>query len=136
MVLPGLYKKLYSRRKGASMKTASFKIIHTKDGNKYRFFCEACGGAVCTTKPIRADTPEKELQIAWESEGKKHFNLCHCCGKWICDAMYNADTLSCVDCTPWEDPPDYCPNCGCKVPEGNTFCNECGIRLMYGGESG
>ncbi len=67
-------------------------------------------------------------------EGKAHFNLCHTCGKWISDVMYNADTLSCVDCTPWEDPPRYCPHCGSAVPEKNTFCSDFGIRLMYGGE--
>ena len=115
--------------------TAKYKILVGADGNRYRFFCASSGMALCTTKPIRAETQEAELRIAWESEGKKHFNLCHCCGKWICDVMYNADTLSCVDCTPWEDPPEYCPNCGCKVPDRNTFCNECGVRLMYGGEA-
>ena len=116
------------------MKTASFKIIHTKDGNRYRFFCEACGGAVCTTKPIRADTPEKELQIAWESEGKYRFNKCTKCGRYISDAMYNADVLKCVDCVPWEKKPRYCAHCGKELPSSpnSKYCKDCGAKLQYG----
>ena len=83
-----------------------------------------------TTKPYRCDSPEEELEKAWEEEGRKHFNLCHQCGKWVCDAMYNADVLHCADCTPWENKPKYCSNCGTRVGITDTFCRKCGAKLF------
>lgn len=113
-------------------KTPPYRIISDTGGNRYRFFCELSGGAVCTTKPIRADTQEEELQLAWETEGKASFNQCHKCGRWICDAMYNADVLECVDCAPWENTPRFCPKCGERIVVSDTFCRKCGVRLRYG----
>ncbi len=113
-------------------RTARYKIIADSDGNRYRFFCEASGAVVCTTKPVRADTQEKELFIAWEQEGKTYFNRCGKCGRYVCDTMYNADVCECVDCAPWEKTPHYCKKCGRAIPDGNTFCGECGKRAMYG----
>ncbi len=117
------------------VKTAPYKIVdETNSGKVFKFFCEASGAAVCTTKPIRADTESEALLLAWQNEAKKQFNKCHACGKWICDAMYNADVLNCVDCSPWEDPPNFCPKCGTAISQGDTFCHRCGARLMYGGD--
>jgi len=113
-------------------KTAKYKIIADSGGSRYRFYCDASGMVVCTTKPIRADTQEKELRIAWETEGKQYFNRCSKCGKWICDQMYNADTLQCVDCAPWEEKPNYCAHCGKKIPASDIYCQRCGSRLRYG----
>lgn len=83
-------------------KSAPYKIIFDAGGNRYRFFCERSGMAVCTTGPVRADTPEQELRLAWESEGKKQFNYCHKCDRWVSDEMYNPDTLECILCSPHE----------------------------------
>ncbi len=117
-------------------RTAPYRIVaETTAGKVFRFFCEASGAAVSTTKPIRAETENGALLLAWQNEGKQHFNKCHACGKWICDAMYNADVFNCVDCSPWEDPPSFCPKCGAPIPTGDTFCHSCGIKLMYGGDS-
>ncbi len=112
---------------------ADYKIIKEANGERFRFFCEASGGAICTTGPIRADTPEEALTVAWNTEGKKHFNRCGKCGRWICNAMTNADTLECVDCSPWENPPRFCPSCGKEIKTTSLYCSVCGIRLMYGG---
>ncbi|MBQ3177290.1 MAG: zinc-ribbon domain-containing protein [Clostridia bacterium] len=112
-------------------KTAAYKIIEKDGGRCYRFFCEASGMAMVTTKVYRCDNPEEELQTAWAEEGREHFNLCHKCGKWVCDAMYNADVLHCADCTPWENKPKYCSNCGTKVGITDTFCRRCGAKLQY-----
>lgn len=112
--------------------TAKYKIIADSGGNRYRFFCDSSGMLLCTTAPIRADTQAEELKLAWETEGKKHFNCCAKCGRFICDAMYNADTGECVDCSPWEELPKYCSHCGKVIPNHETFCRDCGIRLRYG----
>lgn len=112
-------------------KIAKYKIIADSGGNRYRFYCEASGAAVCTTRPVKAETPEKELLLAWE-EGKESFSLCPRCGRLVCDAMYNADVCECADCAPWENRPNYCKKCGTVITKGNVFCTGCGVRTMYG----
>ncbi|MBQ3258497.1 MAG: hypothetical protein IJA67_13985 [Oscillospiraceae bacterium] len=98
-----------------SQKTAAYKMISDADGNRYRFYCEMSGALACTTEPIRAKTPEEGLQIAWETVGRKHFNFCHKCGRWVIDAVYNADVWECVECAPYEAEPNFCKNCGIKI---------------------
>ena len=115
-------------------KTASDRIIADDGANRYRFFCERSGLALCVTRPIRAETPEEELRIAWETEGRQHFNKCQRCGKWVSDLMFNVEASECVICAPWEDVPNYCPNCGGKIPKGDYFCRMCGEKLQYKGE--
>ena len=114
--------------------TAKYKIIVGSGGNRYKFFCDLSGMALCITKPIRAETQEEELRQAWESEGKYHFNRCTKCGKHVSDAMYNADVLRCVDCAPWEKKPRYCAHCGKELPpaSNNKYCKDCGAKLCYG----
>lgn len=58
---------------GAQKKTAAYKVISDAGGNRYKFYCELSCALACTTEPIRAKTPEEELQIAWETVGRKHF---------------------------------------------------------------
>ena len=67
-------------------------------------------------------------------EGRAYFNRCRKCGKWVIDAMFNPDVLKCVECTPIEEYPNYCPECGAKTPDMGFFCHICGKRLLYGGE--
>ena len=112
-------------------KTAAYRIITDAGGNRYRFFCDLSGAAMCTTQPVMAETQEEELMLAWESEGRKHFNLCHNCGKWVSDAMYNADVSHCVECTPWESLPRFCSECGEKISTEDTYCRRCGSKLQY-----
>jgi len=114
-------------------KTAAYKIITDSGGNRYAFYCDLTGALLCTTKPYHSDTPEKELELAWNTEGKAQFNLCHKCGKWVLDAMYNADALECVACAPWENTPEYCKFCGTKVAFSDAVCPKCGKQLIYGG---
>jgi len=98
------------------------------DGAWIRFFCELSGAAVYTAR-ADADTAAQ----VWEKEGRYRFNRCRKCGKWICNAMYNADMMECVDCAPWEDVPRFCVGCGTAAEENQIFCKHCGIRLRYGG---
>jgi len=116
-------------------KTATYKIIPDADKNRYTFFCDLSGALVLTTaNTYKADTPEQELMLAWEKEGKTHFNLCRKCGSLVIDAMFNPDVLTCVKCTPIEDYPDYCPKCGAKTSDAAYFCHKCGSVLLYEGE--
>lgn len=119
---------------GKGNKTASYKIIKSEFGNIYQFFCDISGARNWQTAPYNENEPDKELMLAWESEAKEHFNLCHKCGKWVMDVMYNPEVFNCVMCSPFEDIPDYCPKCGGRIKESSTFCPVCGTRLMYGGE--
>ncbi len=111
--------------------TARYRIIADSGRSRYRFFCEASGMMLCTTQPVRGETQEEELRMAWESEGKQHFNRCAKCGKWVSDPMYNADMLQCVDCAPWQEKPKYCIRCGEKISGAGRVCDACGTRLRY-----
>ena len=112
-------------------KTAAYKVIEKDGGRCYRFFCEASEMAMVTTGVYRGVPAADEAETAWTAEGREHFNLCHKCGKWVCDAMYNADVMHCADCTPWENKPKYCSLCGIKVAISDIFCRKCGARLQY-----
>jgi len=113
--------------------TASYKVIADAGGIRYQFFCDLSGAHICTTRPVWADKPEQALKIAWETEGRQEFNRCENCGKWISDAMFNADVHECVECSPWEDPPRYCHHCGKKLLELKRCCPQCGVQLQYEG---
>ena len=114
-------------------RTAAYKMVSDSGGNRYKFYCDLSGALLCTTEPYHAQTPLQELELAWNTEGKKHFNLCHRCGKWVIEAMYNADALECVACAPWENTPEYCKFCGAKVSASDAVCPRCGRQLIYGG---
>ena len=115
-------------------KTANFRVLPDGNGRRYQFFCALSGAHVCTTRPILSDTPELALELAWESEGKQHFNHCSECGNWVIDAMYNVEVLECVDCAPYEGVPLYCKSCGKKVEAANgNRCSKCGAVLAYKG---
>lgn len=113
---------------------ARYKIIAGTEGNRYQFFCDVSGALVYTSEPVLLTSQNQELKFVWESEGKKHFNKCQKCGKWVSDIVYNVETLECVDCSPWEDEPAYCPHCGEKAEQGEIFCRKCRKRLRYGNE--
>lgn len=113
--------------------TAAYKKIINPNGNRYSFYCDLSGALICTTRGILAASQEEELLIAWKSEGEQYFNKCHKCGKWVIDAMYNADVLECVECAPYEEEPLYCKHCGIKIKEMSKKCPECGMFLLYEG---
>ena len=119
--------KFSERRMRMPKKIASYKIIN---GNRYSFFCDLSGARVFITEPIVGGTPEERLKRAWEI-AKPKISRCEKCGRFVCDAMYNADTFMCVDCSPWENPPKFCRHCGSKVSISDTFCTSCGSALRY-----
>ena len=105
--------------------TAHCKVVHNGSGTLHQFFCDLSGALICTVQS--ADNP----QTAWETEAKQHFSQCHRCGRWVSDPMYNAETWQCVQCSPWEEEPAFCPQCGERVVEDNVFCHRCNARLKY-----
>ena len=113
-------------------KIARYKIIADSGGNRYSFYCAASDMLMCTTRRIRAETREKELANAWETEGRRHFSQCTKCGRWVSNAMYNIDASRCVDCAPWEDEPKYCSQCGSELHRADVFCSRCGSRIQHG----
>lgn len=113
-------------------KASRYRKLSGAGGSRYQFFCDVSGALICVAGPVFANTPEHELEHAWESEGKKNFNMCHACGRWISDIAYNADVLECIECAPWENEPSYCSHCGTKARENEVFCSRCKNRLRYG----
>ena len=113
---------------------ATYKIVADAGGNVYKFYCDLSGALVCTTKPYKADTPEEELRLAWENEGKQHFNPCHNCGKQVSNAMFNVEALECVECAPIEAEAKFCKSCGAKIEDPNKLCPACGKPLVYYGK--
>lgn len=118
-------------------KTASYKVTADSGGWVFRFFCDSSGELCCVTGPIRADTEIQALDIAWETEGRRHFNRCDKCGRYVSSVMFNLTADQCVDCAPWEDEyPTFCHQCGTRLkdPEG-CFCSVCGARLRNTGQT-
>lgn len=116
-----------------STKTANYEISLVSGGKVVSFYCALSGMLVCEYK-TKETLDSLAVEDAWEKEGKRHFDKCHKCGRWVSSVMYNADVLACVDCAPWQDSPEYCKQCGEKVNKGDVFCSRCGARLLYGGD--
>ncbi len=89
---------------------------------------------MCTTDLYHADTPEEELQLAWEREGRPLFNHCHNCGKMVSGVMFNVEVLECVECAPFETEAKFCKNCGGEIEKPNKPCPVCGKPLVYYGK--
>lgn len=111
-------------------KIATYKIINDSGGSRYSFFCDLSGAKIFTSEIINESNRDEELKKVWEI-AKKEFNRCEKCGRFVCDAMYNADTLKCVDCSPWENPPNFCKRCGEETEHDDTYCRKCGSALRY-----
>ncbi|MBQ8235421.1 MAG: hypothetical protein IJY42_06780 [Clostridia bacterium] len=115
-------------------KVAKHKTVADSAGYRFLFYCDLSDAHVCTTKGIyHGDTLQEALLLAWQSEGRVHFNQCHKCGRWVIDAVYNAEVLECVDCAPYEAEPRYCKYCGSGIENAVTHCPSCGKKLIYEG---
>ena len=120
-------------------KTAAYRVVTDAGaGRSFRFYCDISGELCCETKPIRADTEQAALEIAWEKEGRWRFNRCPACGRYVSSAMFNVNAGRCLDCAPWENEyPSFCHHCGARLREPDAcFCPVCGARLQVGGTDG
>lgn len=106
---------------------AKYKRIIESGGFRYRFFCDLSGALVCISDLQTEDSPMQ----AWVKNGRAMFSQCHRCGRWVSDPMYNAETWQCVECSPWEEKPAFCPQCGEPVVDDDVFCHRCHARLRY-----
>lgn len=51
-------------------KTATYRVVTDAGGGRsFRFYCDLSGELCCVTKPLRADTEQAALALAWETEG-------------------------------------------------------------------
>ena len=117
-------------------KVADHKVVSDGGGYRFLFYCDVSGAHVCTTEEIyRGDTLESALQKAWQTEGRDRFNQCHCCGRWVIDAAFNAEVLECIECAPYEAEPRFCKSCGAKINDPEKCCPSCGRKLLYGGKA-
>ena len=82
--------------------TATYKCTADSGGRRYSFYCDISHAIVCSTEPIKMNSLDEELQMAWKTTGEKHFNKCKKCGRWVIDSLYNPEKLECVVCSPWE----------------------------------
>lgn len=113
--------------------TAAYQLLPEKDGNRYRFQCGVTGARFLTRQIYRGDSPQQELLLAWQTEGRGYFNQCQRCGEWVVDAAYNPLVLECVVCSPFEEEVRFCKSCGVRVPRGSRMCSSCGASLYYEG---
>ncbi len=114
-------------------KTAAYQAVTEGNETCYIFCCDLSGAHVCRSRPVLGAPSEEALEKAWEQEGRKQFNQCQKCGRWVIDAMYNADVLECVECAPYEDEPRFCKTCGAEVTGSGRMCTRCGRPLIYTG---
>lgn len=111
---------------------AKVKITEENGGRVYSFLCDLSGAVIWRTKPVRGETPEAEYSLAW-NEARLNINSCRRCGRNVIDALYNAETMECVKCSPWQKPPIYCSNCGAKLNEADFYCKLCGKKIKEDG---
>ncbi|MDO4562413.1 MAG: hypothetical protein Q4C12_01120 [Clostridia bacterium] len=97
-----------------------FEKRETHDGYVFSFCCDLCGHSVMSPA-LSEDSPRK----AWETV-RHHFNMCHECGRWICDTHYNEEKMTCIECVPKKI---YCTACGSELFIGELYCKNCGNKI-------
>lgn len=114
-------------------RTAAYRLVPALNGNRYSFICGVTGAQLLTSQAYRDDSPEQELLLAWETEGRGHFNRCQKCGRWVFDVAYNPEVLECIECAAFEGVARFCKFCGARVSAESKTCRLCGKPLYYEG---
>ena len=89
--------------------TRRYETHKTLRGFCFTFYCDLCDGSV-TTPEYQTDAFEEALSLA-QSEARRQFNMCHQCGRWICDEHYNEDEMQCIACAPRRERRRQCGSC-------------------------
>lgn len=55
-------------------KNCALQVIADSGGNRYKFFCDLTGARFSTTRAYNEADLDTELELAWETEGKKIFS--------------------------------------------------------------
>lgn len=113
--------------------TAEYRVLAEQDGCRYSFLCAVTGAQFRTEGCYRAEDPEQQALLAWEAEGRGHFNQCRKCGRWVFDIAFNPEVLECIACAPFEAQARFCKTCGARVPPHGRTCPTCGKALYYEG---
>lgn len=116
----------------AERKRARYKVTEENGGRTFTFLCDLSGAVLRKTEPICEADPSEEYELAWSS-AKPYINSCHKCGRNVIDSLYNAETMECVKCSPWQKTPVYCADCGAKLSENDLYCAVCGKRIRREG---
>lgn len=112
--------------------TAPYKRFKTQNGVRFKFYCGITGALACESQEY-GDENEDTLMLAWENDGRRHFEFCHKCGKWVISAAYNPEVFECTDCAPFEHETNFCKYCGARVDADLRFCPACYKKLHYEG---
>lgn len=80
--------------------TSRYERAQSKEGFSFRFFCDLCDSFVEIPEGI--GTPDAQALDEAKAQARRYFNMCHKCGKWICDSHYNEDEMQCIVCAPPE----------------------------------
>ena len=68
------------------------------DTYSFSFYCDYCRAGY-TTSPINTKNEYEAFTLA-RKMAKPYFNLCHKCGKWVCDTHSNEGLMQCIECAP------------------------------------
>ena len=117
--------------------TTRYNTVRTQQGFRFVFYCDLCYTKY-ETEEYRLDSFREAFELAQE-EAQYHFNMCHKCGKWICDEHYNQNVMECVECSfmrgrrktkPGIPTTKTCPHCGAERLEiGDCYCPICGASV-------
>ena len=113
-----------------------YETHKTKGGFAFTFYCDLCDRNV-TSGVYFTKCFDDALSEA-QAYAKRYFNMCHTCGKWICDEHYAEDDMQCIICSSQKErrPPEIlisgiktCPRCGRNNENCNCFCHCCGKSI-------
>lgn len=78
--------------------TNKYDTYKTEKGYRFTFYCDLCSFPVMSGTLIN-DSFDSALEQA-QTYAKRYLNMCHKCGKWICDRHYNENEMQCIECCP------------------------------------
>ena len=78
--------------------TKKYEVQTKKDGFCCTFYCDL-GDDYYSICIDGVDSADDALELS-KMNARLHFNRCHRCGRWVCDAHYNEGQMMCIRCAP------------------------------------